>query len=119
MKAMNLNAGDEDNAWSRDPLKLVCNRISRGKDELVNQPEEAPDDVERIICQGLTGGPGVDPGEPAHGGALIYPRLPANIAGRERGGISAIFCSGPRGRCWATQSTARAGSAGSTQDRRR
>jgi DNA helicase II / ATP-dependent DNA helicase PcrA len=60
MKAMNLNAGDEDNAWSRDPLKLVCNRISRGKDELVT-PEEAPDDVERIICQGLTGGPGVDP----------------------------------------------------------
>jgi len=60
MKAMNLTAGDDDSAWSRDPLKLVCTRISRWKDELVI-PEQAPEEAERMIRQGLAGGPTVDP----------------------------------------------------------
>lgn len=58
MKAMNLTISDEHDTWSRDPLKLVCTRISRWKDELVT-PEEAPDAAERMIRDEL--GPAVDP----------------------------------------------------------
>ena len=59
MKAMNLAAGDDEVALGRDPLKLICNRISAFKDALV-MPSEAAAYVERKIAEADTGLP-VDP----------------------------------------------------------
>ena len=45
MKAMNLAGGDDAITIGRDPLKAMCNRLSKFKDRLVT-PEEAPAQVE-------------------------------------------------------------------------
>ena len=54
MKAMNIAAADDDGA--RDPIKLVGNRISKWKDELISA-EEAPAAAEHLIASGIS----VDP----------------------------------------------------------
>src|ERR1700744_6348319 len=62
MKAMNLPAGDDEMAGARDPLKLVCNRIAKWKDELVT-PGDAPAAAEAQIAESGRDGFPVD----AHG----------------------------------------------------
>ena len=59
MKAMNLAAGDDETIGARDPLKLVCNRISRWKDELV-APREAPSAAETQIAEAIRDGFPID-----------------------------------------------------------
>lgn len=49
MKAMNLTASDDESGGAGDPLKLVCNRISKWKDELVT-PRDAPAAAEAAIA---------------------------------------------------------------------
>jgi len=60
MKAMNLNAADDDVSIGRDPLKLVCNRISGFKDALVI-PSEAAAHVEAKIAEANNAGLPVEP----------------------------------------------------------
>ena len=50
MKGMNLAAPDEAAAGGRDPVKAMCNRISRMKDDLIT-PQDAPMRVEAKIAQ--------------------------------------------------------------------
>ena len=50
MKAMNLAIPDEGIALGRDPLKVMCNRISKMKDNLIT-PEDAPARIEAMIAQ--------------------------------------------------------------------
>ena len=49
MKAMNLAGSDEEGGGGRDPIKTVCNRISKWKDELVI-PRDAPALAEAAIA---------------------------------------------------------------------
>ena len=49
LKAMNLVADGERCATGRDPLKALCNRLSKFKDDLVT-PEDAPARVEAVIA---------------------------------------------------------------------
>ena len=65
MKAMNIAADDEGNNI-RDPIKLVCNRISSWKDELITA-EEAPAAAEQLISSGTP----VDP-QTIRAAALVY-----------------------------------------------
>ncbi len=51
MKAMNLSSGEEGDAASRDPLKLMCNRIGKFKDNLIT-PSGAAAWVEAKIAKG-------------------------------------------------------------------
>ena len=51
MKAVNTAAADDEGASIRDPIKLVCNRISSWKDELITA-EEAPAAAEQLISSG-------------------------------------------------------------------
>ena len=60
MKSMNLGSGDDEGRSVRDPLKLVCNRISKWKDELIT-PADAPAAAERLIAQANAGRFAVDP----------------------------------------------------------
>jgi DNA helicase-2/ATP-dependent DNA helicase PcrA len=60
MKGMNLNAADDDVSIGRDPLKLMCNRISGFKDVLVI-PSEATSHVEARIAEANNAGLPVDP----------------------------------------------------------
>ena len=60
MKAMNLAAGDETVSIGRDPLKLMCNRLSAFKDDLVI-PAEAAAYVEAKIANANNAGLPVDP----------------------------------------------------------
>ena len=60
MKSMNLASGDDEGGSVRDPLKLVCNRISKWKDELIT-PADAPAAAERLIVQANAGRFSVDP----------------------------------------------------------
>jgi len=60
MKALNLADGDEAASIGRDPLKTMCNRLSRFKDSLVT-PEEAPARVEAMIAAANHDGTPVDP----------------------------------------------------------
>ena len=60
MKAMHLASSEEDGAGGRDPLRLVCNRISKWEDELVT-PAEAPAAAESLIAQANAGRFAVDP----------------------------------------------------------
>ena len=60
MKSMNLASGDDEGGSVRDPLKLVCNRISKWKDELIT-PADAPAAAERLIVQANAGRFAVDP----------------------------------------------------------
>jgi DNA helicase II / ATP-dependent DNA helicase PcrA len=58
LKAMNIDAdvaGD-----GRDPLKQLCNRIAKFKDNLIT-PDEAPDRVEAIIAQARLTHATIDP----------------------------------------------------------
>jgi DNA helicase-2/ATP-dependent DNA helicase PcrA len=59
MKAMNLAAGDDETSGARDPLKLVCNRISKWKDELVI-PRDAPAAAEAAIARANRDGFAID-----------------------------------------------------------
>jgi superfamily I DNA/RNA helicase len=45
LKALNLASGDGGTADGRDPLKLMCGRLSKFKDNLIT-PHEAPAQVE-------------------------------------------------------------------------
>jgi DNA helicase-2/ATP-dependent DNA helicase PcrA len=50
MKAMDLAGGDDATTIGRDPLKVMCNRLSKFKDSLIT-PEEAPAHVEAMIAE--------------------------------------------------------------------
>ena len=56
MKAMNIAAADDEGTSTRDPIKLVCNRISSWKDELITA-EEAPAAAEQLISSGTPADP--------------------------------------------------------------
>jgi DNA helicase-2/ATP-dependent DNA helicase PcrA len=60
MLAMNLAAGDEGLVVGRDPLKVMCNRLSKFKDGLIT-PDEAPVRVEAMIAEARRGDTPVDP----------------------------------------------------------
>jgi DNA helicase-2/ATP-dependent DNA helicase PcrA len=60
MKGMNLNAADDDVSIGRDPLKLMCNRISAFKDALLI-PSEAAAHVEAQIANANGADLRVDP----------------------------------------------------------
>ena len=62
MKAMNLAGGDdrgEGNAIGRDPLKVMCNRLSKFKDSLIT-PENAAAQVEAMIAAASRDGTPID-----------------------------------------------------------
>ena len=82
MKTMNLASGDDAAAIGRDPLKLICNRLSKFKDNLIT-PEEAPAQVEAHNRRSQPQRPKVD----AHGLRATAPglcRLSTPPARRER-----------------------------------
>ncbi len=58
MKAMNIDPGDTGEG--RDPLKQLCNRIAKFKDNLI-APDEAPTRVEAMIAQARTAHATIDP----------------------------------------------------------
>ena len=49
LKAMNLAGGDDGTGVGRDPLKVMCNRLSKFKDNLIT-PDEAPARIEAMIA---------------------------------------------------------------------
>ena len=59
MRAMNLANGEDETGGLRDPLKVMCSRISKWKDELVT-PADAPAAAERLIAQASGGDFAVD-----------------------------------------------------------
>jgi len=59
MKAMNLVNGDDALTIGRDPLKVMCNRLSKFKDSLI-APEDAPGQVEAMIAEAGCHGTPVD-----------------------------------------------------------
>src|SRR5437762_1952740 len=50
LKALNLAGGEDGAAIGRDPLKLMCSRLSKFKDHLIT-PDEAPAHVEAMIAE--------------------------------------------------------------------
>ena len=50
LKAMNLAGGDDGTGVGRDPLKVMCNRLSKFKDNLIT-PDEAPARIEAMIAE--------------------------------------------------------------------
>ena len=54
MKGMNLAGGEDAAAMGRDPLKVMCNRLSRFKDSLIT-PEAASARVEVMIAEARNG----------------------------------------------------------------
>jgi DNA helicase-2/ATP-dependent DNA helicase PcrA len=62
LKTLNLASGEDAAAIGRDPLKLMCSRLSKFKDNLIT-PDEAPAQVEAIIAEANRSGLPVD----AHG----------------------------------------------------
>ena len=60
MKGLNLAAGDEGLQIGRDPLKVMCNRLSKFKDNLIT-PEDAPAHVAAMIAEAQRSGMPVDP----------------------------------------------------------
>ena len=62
LKALNLAGGGDGAAIGRDPLKLMCSRLSKFKDNLIT-PDEAPAQVEAMIGEPNRSGLPVD----AHG----------------------------------------------------
>ena len=60
MKAMTLAAGEEEGLIGRDPLKAMCNRISRFKDGLIT-PDDAPARVEAMIAEARQADASIDP----------------------------------------------------------
>lgn len=59
LKALSLAGGDESVAMGRDPLKVICNRISSFKDALIT-PDEAPARIEAIIAEADQTGTPID-----------------------------------------------------------
>jgi len=62
LKTLNLAGGEDAAAIGRDPLKLMCSRLSKFKDNLIT-PDEAPAQVEAMIAEANRSGLPVD----AHG----------------------------------------------------
>ncbi len=60
LKALNLADGSDGEAIGRDPLKLMCNRLSKFKDSLIT-PEEAPARVEAMIADARRTDTPIDP----------------------------------------------------------
>jgi len=60
MKAHNLAAGDEGMQIGRDPLKVMCNRLSKFKDSLIT-PQDGPTHIEAMIAEAQRLGTPVDP----------------------------------------------------------
>lgn len=60
LKALNLAGGGEGTPIGRDPLKLMCNRLSKFKDSLIT-PEEAPARIEVMIAEANRAGTPIDP----------------------------------------------------------
>jgi len=60
LKGMDLHGGGDVPSFGRDPLKAMCNRLSKLKDSLVT-PEEAPAHVEALIAQQRAAGTLSDP----------------------------------------------------------
>lgn len=60
LKALNLAADGEGTPIGRDPLKLMCNRLSKFKDSLIT-PEEAPARIEVMIAEANRAGTPIDP----------------------------------------------------------
>ncbi len=70
LKALNLASGEDGAFIGRDPLKLICNRLSKFKDNLIT-PDEAPAQIEAMIAEANRTGLPVD----AHGlraGVRVY-----------------------------------------------
>ena len=85
MKAHNLAAGDEGMQIGRDPLKVMCNRLSKFKDNLIT-PQDAPAHVEAMIAEALRLGTPVDPD-----GLRASARVYANYQRTLRDGNAADF----------------------------
>ena len=60
LKALNLAGGGEGTPIGRDPLKLMCNRLSKFKDSLIT-PEEAPARIEAMIAEANRADTPIDP----------------------------------------------------------
>ncbi len=60
MKGMNLHGGDDVPSFGKDPLKTMCNRLSKLKDGLIT-PQEAPAHIEALIAQQRADGTLSDP----------------------------------------------------------
>ena len=60
IKASNLQGGDELMPFGRDPLRAMCNRLSKLKDSLVT-PKEAPAHIEALIAEQRRDGTLSDP----------------------------------------------------------
>jgi DNA helicase-2/ATP-dependent DNA helicase PcrA len=70
LKALNLADGEEGALIGRDPVKLICNRLSQYKDKLIT-PDGARAQIEARIAEANHSGLPID----AHGvsaGALVY-----------------------------------------------
>src|SRR5260370_19074270 len=59
LKTLNLASAEDAAAIGRDPLKLMCSRLSKFKDNLIT-PDEAPAQVETMIAQANRSGLPVD-----------------------------------------------------------
>ncbi len=70
LKAHNLTGGDEALMVGRDPLKMMCNRISKFKDNLIT-PEDAPARIEAMIAEARHTDSPVDP-EGLRASAKVY-----------------------------------------------
>ena len=70
LKAHNLAGADDAVMIDRDPLKVMCNRISKFKDNLVT-PEEAPARIEAMIAEARHADIPVDP-EGLRASAKVY-----------------------------------------------
>ncbi len=70
LKAHNLQGGDEALMIGRDPLKVMCNRISKFKDNLIT-PDEAPARIEAMIAEARHTDTPVDP-EGLRASAKVY-----------------------------------------------
>ena len=111
LQAMHLHSGEEAIAIGRDPLKTLCNRLSKFKDSLIT-PEDALAWVETTIAKALalnrlqtpTGCWRAPASMPPISVLFATPMPP----------ISAISSSGPRAPCSRTSSTGNDGLASST-----
>ena len=70
LKAHNLAGADEAVMIGRDPLKVMCNRISKFKDNLIT-PEDAPARIEAMIAEARHADIPVDP-EGLRASAKVY-----------------------------------------------
>ncbi|HTW26378.1 MAG TPA: ATP-dependent helicase, partial [Acetobacteraceae bacterium] len=70
LKALNLSDTDDGAGNGRDPLKLMCQRLARFKDDLV-APGEAPARTEAMIAEARRSGLPIDP-EGFRRCALLY-----------------------------------------------